>query len=169
MIPEATLKARCMSPAVWCESDNENKTPFVALTFRIQDEAAGSSNNSTIVWRGFLSEKAQARTIESLNTCGWDGDRDESVMTNEVNLVIEHEDQQDRDGKLTGRKQARIRWINSLDRAVVKPADPARAMQLKQEAKGLLLKFRASQPTNSGTQASHQAPPAQAPSGLGKF
>jgi hypothetical protein len=170
MIGEGTQLARGVT-LIWAES-SQKKTPLAAVTFRIEQE--GPDKGSLIEFEGYMSENAQARTIESLEACGWDGERDETIGINQVNLVIEREEQADKVGKKTGRMVVRVRFVTRLDRVGGRfaPADAARAMQLKQQAKGLLLQFKASQPAqpqNSGASFQHgaNAPPSTGQSAPG--
>ena len=103
-----TVRAKAAGPLAWVSSP-ETGTPGVEVTFRILD---GVDKDATIRWDGWLSDSTVARTQESLGLMGFDGDRDESVMGNEVNIVIEEEEYPKKDG--TQGKRPRVRWVNSL-------------------------------------------------------
>jgi hypothetical protein len=103
-----TTKARASGPLSWITSP-EKGTPGVEVTFRLLE---GPDKDATIRWVGWLSDSTVSRTQESLGLMGYDGDRDESIQGNEVNLVIEDEEYPKKDGS-TGRRP-RVRWVNSL-------------------------------------------------------
>lgn len=81
----------------------------------------------TISWYGYFSEKALARTVESLRHMGWQGsdlsdlaEHGGALDTNEVILVVEHEQDKDEAGNLVFDEaqqpvvRARVRWVNGL-------------------------------------------------------
>lgn len=170
MIPEGIYQARGLS--LLAAESSKSKTPVMVINFRIETE--GTSKGAMIEYDGYLTPGTQARTIESLYACGWDGENASTISTNLVNIVIEHEDQVDKDNKPTGRKVARVRWVNDLERGGGRYAavDAGRAQQMMQEAKGLLLQHKASLPTKpqgSGTSFEHGANAGQQATGSRKF
>ena len=80
---------------------------FVALTFSIVE---GSEAGETVQWRGYCTEKAHERTIESLRHCGWSGG-DITDLTgidrNMVQLVIE-------DDTWEGKTRPKVKWVNAI-------------------------------------------------------
>jgi hypothetical protein len=66
-----------------------------------------------ITWYGFFTDSTLKTTVKALRTMGWEGsdpsefaDRGGRLDTNEVQLVVEHE--QDKNGET----RARARWVN---------------------------------------------------------
>lgn len=77
-------------------------TPMVYVSFILLDMPG-----KTISWYGYLSEKSEERTIESLRTAGWAGDdisRLDGLGDREVSLVVEWEE-------YDGRIRARVKSI----------------------------------------------------------
>src|SRR5271155_2387086 len=103
-----TVEARATQPLAWVSSP-EKGTPGVEIVFRL---LTGEDKDATIRWVGWLSDNTVARTQESLAHCGYDGDRDESIMGNSVSIVIEAEDFDKKDG--TKGSRPRVRWVNSM-------------------------------------------------------
>jgi hypothetical protein len=146
-IEAGTYKARATK--VLLSQVGANKTPAIQVEFRLE-------NGNTIRWDGWLTtDKAQERTIESLEYCGWTGDdlsvfaRDNAPLqgldANDVELVIEMEPSQDDATKL----YPRVKWVNriggrGLNVENVMPA--TEAVAFAQKMKGLVLKTRAKQP-----------------------
>ena len=90
-----------------CQMSMSGKgTEGVDIAFDIQDPKDGEMTG--IVWTGWLSEKAAARTLQSLRMCGWKGtDLSDlsGVDANLVTLIIEDE-------TYNGVTRPRIKWIN---------------------------------------------------------
>jgi hypothetical protein len=101
MINEGKYKARATDAKLGV-AQTGNDT--VAVAFELLDHPG-----EHITWYGYFTEKTVDRTMESLRYCGWQGD-DVSDLTgissNEVEIVIEHEE--DREGKT----RARVKWVN---------------------------------------------------------
>lgn len=151
MIAEGFYKARAIVPLQFGESSQKG-TPEVWTTFTLVDD--GPYKNAMIDWHGYLTEKTEARTTESLGYCGYDGNDPASVMTNDVQLEIEHEVNTYKDNAGVERqgKRARIKWINSSDRVRVtsKPMEPAKAMAAQERIKALMLQQKAARPAAQG-------------------
>jgi hypothetical protein len=78
---------------------------YVAVDFRLLD---GESAGETIGWSGWLtSDKAEARTLKALRTCGWKGDdlSDLGELDQEVSITVEHEEWE-------GKVRAKVAWVN---------------------------------------------------------
>lgn len=124
----------------------------VALSI-IDGECAGES----LTWFGFFSEKTADRTIESLRTLGWVGD-DLSDLTgvdsNEVEIVVEHEEYE-------GRSQVRVKWINRSGAALglKERMDPGAAKAFAAQMRGAVIAQRA----KGGAPPTVAARPATAP------
>jgi hypothetical protein len=109
---KATYTARAFAVS-FGESENHNKQ--IAVTFEIADEAfAGES----ITWTGTFTDKAAARTIESLTHMGWQGDdlsefdgMDEAAvraaLPDPIALVCEPEE-------YDGQWRLKAQWVNRL-------------------------------------------------------
>jgi hypothetical protein len=77
----------------------------VAISFLVLTEGA---THERLTWYGYFTEHTFDRTVETLRTCGWQGDdlSDLSgVEQNKVSLVVVDEDFE---GKVT----ARVAWVN---------------------------------------------------------
>lgn len=120
---------------------------FVASTGSKGVKVPFQVNGEPIEWVGWLTERAEARTAESLALLGYDGEREESVCDREAQLVIEHEeyeaDTQDGTGKET-RKVAKIKWINDPNRSrgFGEPLDAAAKVEAKGRLRALVLAQR---------------------------
>jgi hypothetical protein len=71
--------------------NNDNATPYVFLTFQI---TAGEFTGKRVNWKGWLTDNARERTIESLSFCGArmaDGDFTDldGVDSNAVQIVVD--------------------------------------------------------------------------------
>lgn len=84
-------------------------TPRVSVEFSVTE---GPEAGSTIWWDGWLTDKAQERTCESLMHCGWTGADFETLPglgTQDVELVCEEEEYQ-------GKKTVKVKWVNDPGR-----------------------------------------------------
>lgn len=97
-------------------------TPYIEVQFRLTDGPFAGEN---IEWRGYLSDGAKQRTVESLFYCGcWtspgqtDGDLFdlEGIDKNEVELVVEPEE-------YNGKTYMRVKWVNDPSRSGPKPSN----------------------------------------------
>lgn len=81
---------------------NSNNKPFVRVKFELK-------GGGSIIWDGFLTDEAAEKTLEQLETCGWDGKHLgpnlKGMGTKPVELVIDHEE-------FEGKTYARVRWVN---------------------------------------------------------
>lgn len=168
-----TYKAKAIE--VMLGESRTKRTPFVGVKFRITD---GEFAGQVIKWEGYLSEtmggrskKTPAeRTIESLQYCGWTGDdlgafasgALHGLDTNEVELVVEMEDYEDRE---TGeqRQSAKVQWVNRPGGGVQfagEAVDAAKAKAFGAKFRGLALKLKAQ---NGALPNGAKAPPPPAP------
>jgi len=85
----------------------EKGTPCAIVQLVLQD---GPDMGATVEWIGWLTEKTEAKTAESMALMGYDGIRDESIVRNNVQVVIEHEHYMN----VAGEQKTRVRvaWIN---------------------------------------------------------
>lgn len=95
----------------------------IGIMFRI---VGGDDDGRSVPYRGYFTEAAMERTVESLRACGWQG-QDLSVfngateaecaelLPDEVLLTIEHQPPMTPDGKT----YAQVQWVNRLGSGVV--------------------------------------------------
>jgi hypothetical protein len=101
-VDNGTYRAKALD-AKWSQS-KANKDQ-VLVEFEIKDE--GAAKGKRITWYGSLSGKAEARTIEALMHCGWDGDFDNlrTVGEKECQIVIDNEEWE-------GKTRSKVKWVN---------------------------------------------------------
>lgn len=126
MIQVGKYKARATGEVVLGEAQSENRTPYIECMFRVVD---GPEAGVEVRWTGWLSMKAgpsgktpAERVFESLKHCGWQSDDGDvsvfadgalhGINANEVEIVVEHEEYQRKDG--TPGVKAQVRWVNRL-------------------------------------------------------
>ena len=104
----------------WALGEWDGGKPYVGVSFKIKDPLDDSEK--FVGWRGWFTDAAADRTIESLRHLGFEGDDVSELKDldkNEVELVIEDEeytDQQSGELKTTTRGQ----FINKLRGPMVK-------------------------------------------------
>jgi len=118
MIPEQKIIARAV--AIGIQTTSQGKE-YVSADFPVDVDG----DEQLVEWRGWLTEKAMDRTIESLRLMGWWGDdlyrlKDEGALRNEVTIDIRQEE-------FNGKTTARVAFINE------KPADPEAIEKKKQD------------------------------------
>lgn len=89
-----------------------NGTPRVSVEFEVTD---GPERGQSIWWDGWLTDKAQERTCESLVHAGWTGADFETLPglgTKDVDLVVEEEEWP----VGSGTKRAKVKWVNDPGR-----------------------------------------------------
>jgi hypothetical protein len=133
MIANGVYRARAIQGALGQASTGKDQ---VAVEFELLTEGMEGQH---ITWFGYFTDPTWERTVESLRTCGWQGD-DLSDLTglgsSEVDLVIEQEEY---DGKI----YARVKWINKPGGMSLKaPMSPERAKQFASEMKGRILSLK---------------------------
>lgn len=100
-IKEGTYRARARE---WEFGQSKTGTPYVAVRFELVDLG------EYITWYGYLTERTQDRTMESLRHCGWDNDditRPTGLNEIEVELVVERETYE-------GKTRAKVQWVNRI-------------------------------------------------------
>ena len=129
-IADGTYAARAKT---WALGESSKGTEQIEVSFELQTEAGGF-----IKWYGYFSEKAAARTIESLRIMGWAG-TDLNDLTgldnNEVEIVVASEVY---DGKI----KQKVQWVNKpggvgLERQL----SPEKAKAFAARMKGAVLAF----------------------------
>lgn len=111
MIPVGSYKARAQT-GTFAESKAKG-TAYVRVPFRIDD---GEHKGTTVTWDGYFTENTTERTVEALRNCGctFPGDNITDLTglgSAEVEIVVEHEGWEDRDGN--PRTRARVQWVNA--------------------------------------------------------
>lgn len=150
MITNGRYKARAAGEVILGTS-SEKKTPFIELYFEIQ---GGENAGGRARWTGYFGPNSSERTIESLQTCGWEGD-DLSEFSdgalhgldvNEVEIVVELEEYTNKEGEK--RTRPRVQWVNKPGGYlnVQNAMDQAAAQDFGERMKGLVLKVRSKKP-----------------------
>jgi len=117
MIEEGKYKARASSKQ-FMESSKKG-TEYISVVFKISQGEPHAGMRAE--WKGWLTDGAMERTLESLCTMGWDGVDLTNLgpLDKEVEIDIQHED----DDK--GNPRERVAWVNEIGRTVGgKPMTP---------------------------------------------
>ena len=151
MILEGAFKAKAIAPATVGKSQTKG-TPCVAVQLQFTE---GPNEGQQIEWVGWMTDGTRARTAESLELLGFDGEDLATVTRNEVVAVIEHEEYQKLDGSTA--KRPRVKWINSPNRGGAKfeTLSGTESARLMGELKGLVL---ASKQARGSAQPASKAP-----------
>lgn len=100
MIDKGTYPAKAWTQVQF--GKNANNKPFVRVKFELK-------GGGSIIWDGFLTDEAAEKTLEQLETCGWNGKKLDSHLegmgSKAVELVIDHEEYE-------GKTYARVKWVN---------------------------------------------------------
>lgn len=162
MVGEGTYAARA-STLLFAKS-SKKETPVAAIVFII--EAEGPYKGSQVEYEGWLTENTKARTFESLGYCGYDGTDPKTISRNQVFIEVEHKDNTNNDGQVTG-KRARVRWVNASDgaRGGYAELDNAARASLESDVRGQFLAWRQQQPAKPAAPAASFPHGANAPSG----
>ncbi len=96
----------------------EKKSTYVRVVF---DITAGEFAGNTYQWDGWFSEKAIERTLQSLKYCGCTFPGNDitnltGIDTNEVEIVLSHEDYTDKEGNQ--RTAVKVAFVNGGARGV---------------------------------------------------
>ena len=115
-------------------------TLCVTVTLRLED---GPHNGELIDWVGWMSDATRARTAESLDLLGFDGDDLATACANEVTAVIEHEEFVKNNGEVL--ITPRVKWINDTKRGGAKFAalSPGETQALMGSLRGYVLAAKA--------------------------
>jgi hypothetical protein len=138
LISEGSYMAKALPPRETIFIKAGTGSAGVHLMFQLIDD--GPFKGREIEWSGWLTDKTKERTAESLTICGFDGDDEQTVTRNVVQLVIEHESNvSEKSGKTY--VNARVKWINdpSRSRTQFTPMDEASRLQAKATLRGLVL------------------------------
>jgi hypothetical protein len=128
MIEEGTYKAKVSSHQFGVSSKKE--TEYISIVFRIQP--GQPHEGMRVEWKGWFTDKSTARTLESLQLCGWDGADLENLgqLEREVEIVVKHES--DDYGEVT----EKVAWVNEIGRQVGgRPMSKGQLRQLAERVK----------------------------------
>lgn len=150
-------KARAFGRVVLGKS-GKKETPFVETYFKVTE---GDNVGGEVRWTGYFTENSSERTIEALQTCGWEGDdvgefadgELHGLDKNEVLIVVELEEYE-KDGEK--HLAPRVKWVNKLGGYLnVQNAMPKEeAASFGEKMKGLVLKMKtkkAAPPSEAGS------------------
>lgn len=148
MISEGSFKARGIAASMGKSS--QKGTLCVSVTLRLED---GPHKGEMIDWVGWMSDATRARTAESLELLGFDGDDLASTNRNEVIAVIEHEEFTKQNGEVM--VTPRVKWLNDPKRGGAKFAalSPGETQALMGSLRGYVLAAKAAKgeaPRNGG-------------------
>lgn len=107
MIKAGIHKARASEAAV---GKANNGTEYIGVWFDILDDDE-ETTGERVRWSGYLTEKTEDRTWESLAHCGWDGsdfDNFTGITGRVVSITVEHDTGND------GKRYASVAWVNNL-------------------------------------------------------
>jgi hypothetical protein len=134
MIPEGKYFAKGI--AAQLTSSSEKGTPGVQVIVEIIE---GEHAGERLRWDGWLTEKTEQRTLESLRTLGWSTDMLDDLQgigATECSIIVEHEQGTD------GKNYARVQWINKIGGAKLKEDQKMSASAAKQLAQRFQSKAR---------------------------
>jgi hypothetical protein len=144
-------RARAREWSIWAASTG---TMQIGVLFDLLDMPG-----QRITWYGFFTDKALPDTVKALRTMGWQGsdpselgDNGGGLDANEVSLVVEHEQDQQK------KTRARVRWVNPSGGLGLKP--PLAGNDLKAFGAQLRGKILALDPSRA---SQHAAARPQAP------
>lgn len=145
IVTPGNYKARAVGPVSF-EKSSQQETPAALVQLRLED---GPHKGSTLEWKGWLTDKAKARTVESLVLMGFDGDDPASVQKNEVIAVCDNEpyDYTNDQGERKTGTRARISFINDPNRSVgFKPLDDAEREMIKGDIRAMVAAQKSAAP-----------------------
>lgn len=133
-------------------AESSTGTPCVAVRFQIIEPH--EQFGERITWYGYLSEKAQARTIESLRIAGFKGDdlTDlSSLGSDQCEIDVQNETYE-------GKVQTRVKWVNRIGGSGVAVKGVMDDAKRKAFAASLRGAFRAFDATNGKPPTKPSAP-----------
>jgi hypothetical protein len=94
-------------PNGWLD-ETQGGTPFIRIPCIVTE--TNDEKGKEIVWRGYLSEKAKPRTVETLiNAFDWDGDWDQLDSFQGIDVIIVTDEEE-----YNGETRIKAKWLNSL-------------------------------------------------------
>lgn len=110
--PEGIWHGRAIFSEI--RSAMSTSTEWIEVTFKanLDQEDESPIEDEEIPWKGYLTKKAEDRTIEQMQLCGWYGNdirtaMDDGLSLNEVDLDVRHEEYK-------GKTTARVAFIGKL-------------------------------------------------------
>lgn len=148
-LPATTIKARALS---WGLSEAKSGNEQLAVTFQIT--ADGEHKGKTISDYLSFTERTIDTSIKAMNAMGWDGGDlaagpPKGLDTNEVLLVIEHEDETDDKGVKTGHRRSRVRWVNGIGVTITKPLEGQKLASFATRMRAAQAKVAGSKPSGA--------------------
>lgn len=143
IVTPGNYRAKAAGPVDFQKS-TQQETPAAVCLIRI---LAGPHEGATFEWKGWLTEKAKARTIEQLVLMGFDGEDPNSVTKNEVIAVLDNEayEYKNEAGETKSGTRGRCQWINDPDRSVgFQPLSDAERAVIAGDIRASVQAFKAS-------------------------
>lgn len=117
-------------PNGWLD-ETQSGTPFVRIPCIVSDEES-DQHGREIVWRGYLSEKAKPRTVETLiNVFDWDGNWEDMDYFAGLNVSVVTDEEE-----YNGETRIKAKWINNTSNKKAKEKSLSIAARLKAEDEG---------------------------------
>lgn len=110
IIPAGTYRARAIEAQLGTTNTGKEQ---VAISFQLLTPGFEGQH---LPYYGFFTESALEVTVKALRACGWTGiDLSDlaGIETNEVNLVVEHEE-------YNGVTRAKVKWVNDGSAGLLK-------------------------------------------------
>jgi hypothetical protein len=116
-------------PNGWLD-ETQSGTPFIRIPCIVTE--AGDQYRREIVWRGYLSEKAKPRTVETLiKAFDWNGDWDDIDSFADIEVIIVTEEEE-----YNGKTMIKAKWLNSLTNKAKEEVANRLLARMKAEDKG---------------------------------
>lgn len=139
MLPLEKAHYRAIAIATTLGTSSQKGTPFVAVNFQIVDDEQ-YAGETTPAWLGYITDRAQERTVESLQHMGYEGDNledfadldraaCEKLLPNVVEIVCEPEAFTGDDG--IEREVLKVQWVNRVGGGRYKAEKPLEGSELK--------------------------------------
>lgn len=130
--PEQIYEERCVAIGIQQTMKGDD---YVSADFEVTTD---DGEVFTVEWRGWLTEKTETRTLESLRLMGWTGDdvygdlAGEGALRNKVKVDVRHEEYK-------GKTTARVSFINGpdLDPVATEKKREAIRERLRKKAKAI--------------------------------
>lgn len=149
LIPAGTYRARAIEAQLGKTAKGSEQ---VGISFAV---LTPGFETQRLAYYGQFGEKSLAITVKALRACGWQGlDLSDlrGIETNEVNLVVEHEEYE-------GTTRAKVKWVNDVSAGVVKDVlDPTAAKSFAQRMRAAIAGVDAAAPKKNGTPVRGQPP-----------
>lgn len=147
-LEKATYRAIAIATAL--DQSSQKNTKYIAVNFEIVDDDhyAGETPQA---WKGYFTEKTEARTVESLQHMGYQGDNMEDfasldregcsrLLPGVVEIVCEPESFVGDDGN--ERTVLKVQWVNRVGGGRFKASNPLEGGELKAFAAQMKSVFR---------------------------